>query len=257
MTNLQKFYGAAVNNSLLDPFQGFDVEVYAADQATGQFFLTGRFTSIQVTIRNSTEPYLEFNQRSPRYLEGEFQIGFVLERGMIDTRVLAQTYGVSSIRRDLRLNRGPRMQIVFEVSADELHDVSLGSGSITTETFDQGRGVIGNGELLPAVNNVQFNETQARRHGKGRYVLSYCKIDSLTIGATAGRSVVANRWEGLAEDIDYVADTNIWSGTSLDFSATRSADKAISDLQQTNSSGRTIGDPFSGSASNNLGLVNV
>lgn len=256
MTNsLTPFYGAAVNNSLLDPFQGFDVEVYAADQATGKYFLTGRFTSIQLTIRNSTEPYLEFNQRSPRYLEGEFQIGFVLERGMIDARVMAQTYGVNAIRRDLRLNRGPRMQIAFEISADSLHNVSAGGGGFTRERQNIEQGYANTGELIPNIDSsINQSGESIRRQAKGRYVMSYCKMDSLTIGATAGRSVVANRWEGLAEDIEFIAESNIWSGTNLDLSAARSADNASRSLLG-GTGGQNVGFPFGTSSAG--GFVNA
>jgi hypothetical protein len=46
------------------------------------------------------------------------------------------------------------------------------------------------------------------RKGQGEMVLTFCKVDNLTIAATSGRSVVANRWEGLAEGIQYVNRTD-------------------------------------------------
>jgi hypothetical protein len=201
-------YGAAVNNALLDPLQGYDADVWAIDQATGNYTLVGRFTSIQVTIRNATEPYMEFNQRIPRYLDGEMQIGWVLERGMVDTRILQQTFGISALSRELRLNRMPRLQITFEINAQELDKTPTGAGgSYTTAT-----GTYGNGELLISEPREGFG---LQRKASGQLMLTYCKIDSLTIGAMAGRSVIANRWEGLAEGIEEVDRTSIWGGAAL------------------------------------------
>jgi hypothetical protein len=242
---LRSIYGAAVNNAMLDPIQGFDVDVWAADQATGEYRLAGRFTSLQVTVRNATEPYLEFNQRSPRYLDGEFQIGWVLERGMLDSRVLEQTFGFSSITRELRLSRSPRMQIMFEFNAPELDQVSRGGATDNQETRNDTAGTFGNGELNASslANNQNLSTDDFRRLASGKYMLSFCKVDSFTFGATAGRSVVANRWEGLAENIEMVQTTNIWAGTTLNLDASRSADRALNNLSALQSSARNIGLP--------------
>lgn len=201
---VSRLYGAAVNNAILDPFQGYDADVWVIDQATGQYHLVGRFTSIQITIRNATEPYLEMNQRIPRYLDGEIQIGWVLERGMVDTRVIQQTFGYSALTRELRLSRNPRFQITFEINAPELDKV----GSVVHSS----RSSLGNGELFIQSNSAgNFSS----RKGAGQLMLTYCKVDSLTFGATAGRNVIANRWEGLCEGIEEIDRTSVWSGLSL------------------------------------------
>lgn len=192
--------GAAINNAVKDPFQGFDADVWCIDQATGNQLLVGRFTSIQLTIRNATEPYMEFNQRIPRMLDGEFQFGWVLERGMIDTRVLESTFGFNDIRREMRISRSPRMVITFDLNAPELDERSLNSVDLRNENM---------GELMISGNDT----SRRRRHGTGQYRLTYCKVDSMTIGAMAGRSVIAVRWEGLAEGMTYIDQSNVWAGT--------------------------------------------
>lgn len=206
--SVSAIYGAAVNNALLDPLQGYDADVWALDQSTGNYLLVGRFTSIQVTIRNATEPYMEFNQRVPRYLDGEIQIGWVLERGQLDTRILQQTFGVSAMTRELRLNRMPRLQITFEMNAHELDTVNAPDGA----GYQTDTGIIGNGELLLGSGPAGYDQ---RRKASGQLMLTFCKVDSLTIGAMAGRSVIANRWEGLAEGIEEVDRTSLWAGVTL------------------------------------------
>jgi hypothetical protein len=213
-------YGAAVNNAILDPLQGFDADVYIVDQATGAYLLVGRFVSIQVTIRNATEPYMEFNQRVPRFLDGEFQIGWVLERGHLEHRVLEYTFGINTISRELRLNRSPRFQITFQILAPELDEDPQGYSGIlnTGGQIGDGDTVIGNGEIYFARKGAKYQ----RRRASGQYVLTFCKVDSFSMGAMAGRSVIANRWEGLAEGIQQVDRVNVWAGTSLDKAYTAS-----------------------------------
>lgn len=179
-------FGTVVNNAGLDPLQGFDADVWALDQATGANNLVGRFTSIQLVIRNATEPYMEYNQRFPRHLDGDIQIGWVMERGQLDARVFEQTFGLSSMGRELRLNRMPRFQITFQLKADELDDKSI------TGTND--------------------SAPYQKRRANSEIVLSMCKIDTFTLGSTAGRQVIANRWEGMAEGYDIINRTSADSG---------------------------------------------
>jgi hypothetical protein len=193
------YFKAPVNNALLDPLQGFDADVWVVDQATGAINMIGRFNSLQLTVRDSTEPYLEFNQRAPRYLNGEVQIGWVLERGMVDTRLLQSVFGFNTLSREMRFNRSPRMQITFDLNAPELQQVS---GNRTSEN--------NNGELI--FGQGMFSQRQA----VGQYRLTFCKPDTLTIGMMAGRSVIATRIEGLAEGIEFIDDSLLWPGISLD-----------------------------------------
>ena len=205
-----------VNNAILDPFQGFDADVWVLDQGTGSYNLVGRFTSIQLTVRNATEPYLELNQRMPRLLDGEFQIGWVLERGMLDTRVLEQTFGYAAITRELRNNRNVRFQISFSVNAPELQASTGGTGEQATVNNKGGlragnaidgsfAGLVTSGTGSSA-NNA--NPYQSKRQAIGEYVLTFCKVDSWTMGINAGRNVIANRWEGMCEGIEYVTRAN-------------------------------------------------
>ena len=196
--NNSALFGAPVNNAILDPMQGFDADVWVIDQATGNYNLVGRFTSIQLTIRNATEPYLELNQRVPRLLDGEFQFGWVLERGMLDSRVLEQTFGYNAITRELRNNRNARFQISFSMVAPELQN----KGKTVVKDLPVGNfGSTSDGLRSPGnIANNQFSE----RLAVGEYLLTFCKVDSFTLGINAGRNVIANRWEGMCEGIEYI-----------------------------------------------------
>jgi hypothetical protein len=210
--NNSKFFGTPVNNAILDPMQGFDADVWVLDQGTGAYNLVGRFTSIQLTVRNATEPYLELNQRMPRLLDGEFQIGWVLERGMLDTRVLEQTFGYAAITRELRNNRNVRFQISFSVNAPELQSNSGGNAdSVSNRAGLRSQNAVGGfaGLVTSGSGGPEGqNPFQAKRQAIGEYVLTFCKVDSWTMGINAGRNVIANRWEGMCEGIEYVTREN-------------------------------------------------
>lgn len=198
-------FKSIVNNGSLDPIQGYDVDVWAIDQGTGAYNLVGRFNSIQVLLKNSTENYLEFNQRMPRNLDGEIQIGWIMERGMLDARVLEQTFGVSSIDRSGRINRMPRLQITFSLDARELSEGRVINSS--------GNNFSGNDQTS---NSTSDNYTFGKRQVNHEMVLSFCKVDNLTIAAGAGKQVVANRWEGLAEGIQLVNRQSTNPGLSFE-----------------------------------------
>lgn len=212
-------FNTPVNNAGLAPLQGFDADVWVLDQGTGSYNLVGRFTSIQVTIRNATEPYLELNQRVPMLLDGEFQFGWVLERGMLDTRILEQTFGYSSITRELRNNRNTRFQISFSVAAPELQQA--------------GRTILNDTSLTNGQRVSGGSSPFAERKAVGEYVLTFCRVDSLTIGVNSGRNVIANRWEGMCEGIEFVDRNIVEVGAFLD--STR-ADDALNaaNLNNTN-----------------------
>lgn len=201
VANNSDAFGAAVNNAILDPLQGFDADVWVLDQATGNYNLVGRFTSIQVTIRNATEPYLELNQRVPRLLDGEFQFGWVLERGMLDSRVLEQTFGFNAITRELRNNRNTRFQISFAVNAPELEN--------------SGKNLVENQPLTAGPRTTPTGDPFSDREATGEYVLTFCKVDSFTMGVNAGRNVIANRWEGMCEGIEFVQRPVVSPGVFL------------------------------------------
>jgi hypothetical protein len=190
--NNADFYKVPVDNAGLTPFSGFDADIWVLDAGTGKMIQVGRFTSMQVTVRNATEPYLEVNQRNPMLLDGEFQIGWVLERGQLDTRILEQTFGYSNISRELRNNRNTRFQISFAINAPEL---------TTSSTVFQ--------------PTSQDSNPYAVRQAVGELVLVNCKVDSFTIGVNSGRNVIANRWEGMSEGIYQTNRTATDPGTYL------------------------------------------
>lgn len=161
-----------------DPIQGFDAGVWVYDQQTGAQTLAGQFTSVVITVRNATEAYLEMGQRIPRYLDGEIQIAYVLEKGWLDINCLQQTFGLHGMTRSRRFGRSPRLKIVCAVrSVDE--DV---------------------------LNEATFNDPSAGTAGLvrsvgGQIALLNCKPDSWHIALSAGRQAAANQWQGVAEGI--------------------------------------------------------
>lgn len=171
--------GSIGNNVLniggADPVQGYDVGVWVRDAQSGSPLLLGQFTSIVVTIRNATEAYMEFGQRYPRYLDGEMQIAFVMEKGLLDLNAFQETFGFKRITRDKRFGRSPRLTITFTV--DPVDAAAL-------ET---------------SIASDPLQNWAAGRDATGRFVLEQCKIDSWHFAATAGRQVVATQWQGVAE----------------------------------------------------------
>ena len=179
-----------MNHGGPDPIQGFDVDVWVQDMGqagdvtslSSGLVLLGSFTSIVVTVRNATEAYLELNQRIPRYLDGEVQIAWVMEKGLLDVNVLRQTFGFDKMKRDVRFNRSPRFAITFNVDS---------YGELGTSFQVGGQNTLQNSGL---------------RDAKGRFILYYCKVDSWHMAATSGKQVVATQWQGVAEGIESLAE---------------------------------------------------
>lgn len=175
-----------VNNATLDPIQGFHLNVYMNDQGTGDPVLVGGFTSFQKTMRNATEAYMPFGRKTPRLLDGEFQYGWVLERGLLDIGVLKDVFGVDQVGPEFKADPTPRFVITVEINAPEL----------------DGRGI-----NFPIRGGPNRNGGRTR-NATGKYQLIYAKIDSVTLGAMAGRSVVATRFEGLCESIRFIDEAS-------------------------------------------------
>lgn len=192
----RKYFKPVVNNAGLDPIQGYDVDVWAIDQGTGAYNLIGRFNTIQIVITNVVEDYLEFNQRISRVMDGELKIGWMMERGQLDGRVLEQTFGSAELSRQLRLNRLPRLSITFSVNSPELDEgrVVVGSEPITG----------GSGTAISHVNESTFG----LRKASTEMAMSFCVVESFSMGASAGKTVVANRWQGRAEGIKVINRDN-------------------------------------------------
>lgn len=198
---------APVNNAGLDPIQGFDIECWAQDSSTGKQVLFGRFQTITISVRNATETYLELGQRIPTYLDGEVQIAWVLEQGLLDMDFLTRTFGVTQMRRDKYVTRGPRFHISFDANAAEIESVNSGGNNRSDasvlarlgETFGGDLFSPNNGLYTPPPNTTPGVLGGGRAFAAGRIELMRCKVDSVSMGAMAGRRVVALRWEGVCE----------------------------------------------------------
>lgn len=190
--------GSSVNNGRLQPLQGLDTVVYIQDQATGNVIEFGEFTGFQYTIRNSTEPYMPLGSKTITYLDGEYQIGWVLEQGKINIEALPQLIGYDMVSPIIRIGRSPRFQIIVEYNAKELDNTdrinSFGAGAA-------GATITGN--------------DGSTRIAKGRYIFTMCKVDAFTSGAMAGRQAIADRIEGLAEGWQYVNTTDKFNPTEV------------------------------------------
>lgn len=192
---------SSVNNGRRYPLQGFDTVVYIQDQATGVVLPFGEFTGFQHTVRNATEPYLPLGSRSISLLDGEWQIGWVAEQGKINLEAAAHCFGFSYIGPIVRLSRSPRFQIIVEYNAPELDENkegvpgSAGAYDILSDAGKAGEGGTAGDYKGFGGTNIPINQ----RVAVGRYVFGNCKIDAFTSGVMAGRSVIADRIEGLAE----------------------------------------------------------
>lgn len=226
--NLQdSLYCSPVNNTGHDPIQGFDCEVWVQDVCTGLIAFFGKFQSITYSVRDATETYLELGQRIPIHLNGEIQIAWVLEQGMVDLNFIHRTFGVPALRRDSYITRGPRFQISFDVNSPELDSAGVYTGNEgldrNTLTSIGGRSPKqiaqsgGDQSLYRWGSDMYFRpgigyalgsgQQKYYPHAQGRYDLMRCKVDSVSMGAMPGRRVVALRWEGVAEGITFVPQT--------------------------------------------------
>ena len=194
----------------LTPFQGYDVTIWVVDQATGKQKWAGEFTSCQVTIQRTTQKYLEFNQTIEANLDGIFKIDWVLEKGQLDYNILREVFGFESIGREYRINRSPRFMINFAINAPELEEAETAGASLAGATSAVGS------TFNTGTQNFGGDTTSTARKTQGTYRLTQCKVEQFVMGAVAGESVVANRWEGMAEGYALVGDKDLpWAGTSL------------------------------------------
>ena len=210
-------YGSApVNNSGIDPIQGFDFECWAQDSTTGQVAFFGRFQSLTISVRDATETYLELGQRIPIYLNGEIQIAWVLEQGLVDMGFITRTFGIHNIRRDQLISRGPRFHIAFDANAADRKDQTASSyeekeaGAFLTRETSLLQGSLGKSPL--GVNYFTSGQTSTKGltsgpANSGRYEMMRCKVDSVSLGAMPGRRVAAVRWEGVSEGISFVKES--------------------------------------------------
>lgn len=186
---------------------------------TGQVAFFGRFQSLTVSIRDATETYLELGQRIPIYLNGEIQIAWVLEQGLVDMAFIVKTFGIQNIRRDQVIARGPRFHIGFDANAADRISTDAQANSPTKPKLQNGSGVRAFGadsrvnglfgQAQYAVKNGPFagNPAYNNPQNQGRYEMMRCKVDSVSLGVMPGRRVAAVRWEGVSEGITYHTDS--------------------------------------------------
>lgn len=196
------------------PFQGYDVTIWVVDQSTGKQRWAGEFTSCQVTIQRTTQKYLEFNQTIEANLDGIFKIDWVLEKGQLDYNILKEVFGFQSIGREYRINRSPRFMINFAINAPELAaaETNTLSGGVATQPGKE----FSNGIQSFGGITGEGGATTSNRQSQGVYRLTQCKVEQFVMGAVAGESVVANRWEGMAEGYALIGNSDLpWAGNTL------------------------------------------
>lgn len=198
---MDNLYQAPVNNMGIDPLQGFDFECWCQDVASGKIAWFGKFQSLTLSVRNATETYLELGQRVPTYLDGEIQIAWVLEQGLVDMAFIYRTFGVKDISRDQVIGRSPRFQITFDANAAELaQDASIDRNANQILRMGSQKYSLFNDNLYPEGSSTKG------RAAVGRYEVLRCKVDSVSLGIMPGRRTAALRWEGVAEGIRYIAN---------------------------------------------------
>jgi len=227
-----------------DPFQGFDVDVWiqridlvdkmkdsllksplADSHHHGGMVLLGQFQSVSIGIKTTAEAYLEFDSRTPIYMDGEVQIVFRLDKGLVDMGVLQETFGVNVLGRRTSYNVLPRFNITFNINTtsynyiddkweSELNGVVSYGQRPYSDLPPENQSLSRAGGLLDVLTNATgLSPTRAlapingeplptfQRHVNGRFVLKSCKVNSFNIDAGAGKQVVATQWLGVAEEI--------------------------------------------------------
>lgn len=186
---------------------------------TGKVAFFGRFQSLTVSIRDATETYLELGQRIPIYLNGEIQIAWVLEQGLVDMAFIVKTFGIENIRRDQTIARGPRFHIGFDANAADKVSTETQEITPTKAELRENTGVRAFGAdytVNRLFNSDQYKITKSKLYqqdkynkpqSSGRYEMMRCKVDSVSLGVMPGRRVAAVRWEGVSEGITYHLDT--------------------------------------------------
>ena len=172
-----------------------------------------------VSIRDATETYLELGQRIPIYLNGEIQIAWVLEQGLVDMAFIVKTFGIENIRRDQTIARGPRFHIGFDANAaDKVSTETQGIAPTKAELRENAavRAFGADYTVNRLFNADQYKITKSKLYQQekynmpqsaGRYEMMRCKVDSVSLGVMPGRRVAAVRWEGVSEGITYHLDS--------------------------------------------------
>lgn len=206
--NLYDLYQAPVNNAGFDPIQGFDVDCWVQDTASGQQAIFGKFRTITFSIQDTDEMYIEVGQRIPTYLNGQIQISWVLEQGMLDMDFLTRTFGIRQMAREQFIGRGPRFHISFDAYAPQVEHTLASSSDPTaaaSRTNAQDLARLGGNNVRPysinvgGTSNALTGGLDNRPRPYGRIELMRCKVNSISMGVEAGQRVAALRWVGVAE----------------------------------------------------------
>lgn len=179
------------------PLQGFDLTAYVQSM-TGELIKFGEFTGFQQVIRNSTEPYLPLGFRSPIYLDGEYQIAFILEQALLNIAVMKDVLGFDYIGPQARLGRSPRFQLVLEYNAEDYKEAETAT--------EEGKVIY---QAKTDIFQAGGTSSDISRQVSGRRIYENCKIDAMTEMAQAGRPVVQCRIEGLAEAVRFENNSTI------------------------------------------------
>lgn len=172
---------------LRDPFQGFDIKVLVREvSASGNVFnpaatevLGGAFTGFMCRITCQTEAYLPLGQRTPRMLDGELIVVWSLEQAMVNSKVMAATFGTNTAtayaagRGATPIPRQRRFNIEMEASIDA--------------------------STLTDMTETTFNAGDAGVVGVLKLDLFYARVDTGSFGVMAGKRMASSSWQGVAE----------------------------------------------------------
>jgi hypothetical protein len=176
------------------PLSGYHFKV-GVTNTEGKAIWFGGFQSLTLSIRNATETYLTLGERLPMYLDGEIQIAWVLEKGLVDGNFLYNLFGTTDLSRCKCLPDTIRFIISFDTDCEGLNYENLSTANAFGQNDREQLGVTGVVDGVGIARNFQVN-------------LLYCKVDNLSIGLMPGRRVAAERWEGVAEGVRFV-DKNV------------------------------------------------
>lgn len=168
---------------LRDPLQGYDIKVSVTEPADGNNSGTGSrllgiFNTFMWRLVNQTEAYISLNQRIPRMLDGEVLVVWSLDQGLVNMKVIENTFGgafaTSFAGDDARSHVQPR-QKRFNLVCEQ----QLVAGEVTGEEGFRSEG-----------------------RKTTRIELKMARVDTLTFGVAPGRAVAANSWQGTAEGVN-------------------------------------------------------
>lgn len=168
------------------PLSGYHFRIAVID-LNGNPVWFGGFQSLTLSVRNATETYLPVGERMPMYLDGEIQIAWVLEKGLVDGSFLEKAFGLtnSKLKRCDCIPESTRFIISFKTSCPPKFE--------------------GNSrEFLNLDKNYFQTDNSLNLDRDFEMRLLYCKVDNMSLGIMPGRRVVAERWEGVSEGIEKV-----------------------------------------------------